>query len=200
MNSAQNQALINLIRLVQREKHRKKWNLHVTNDIINVIKIKFLQNKEWKLRFTIKSCKVIKFLFAVFFFSTCFCMQTVYDCLQTVCDGLQMKKVLSVRLENDLYTKVNKHDLNNAVLVSKSLNQYFRSKEPNKKIDADFSNNSDYISLLKESIDEKTNILVFYKKKLNILRLCQWLKFLFLNVLRWNYLTKNLNKSIELNT
>lgn len=103
-------------------------------------------------------------------------MQTVYDCLQTVCDGLQMKKVLSVRLENDLYTKVNKHDLNNAVLVSKSLNQYFRSKEPNKKIDADFSNNSDYISLLKESIDEKNQYISFLQKEVEHLTIMSMAK------------------------
>jgi len=80
-----------------------------------------------------------------------------------------MKKVLSVRIENDLYTKVCNHDLKNSELVSKSLNQYFRQKEPNQKISDFVENenvfNQDYVNLLNKTLDEKEKHIDFLQKE-----------------------------------
>lgn len=77
-----------------------------------------------------------------------------------------MKKVLSVRIENELYTRVNKNEMPNSVLVSKALNQFFRAKEPNTKL---FSENSDYVDFLKQSIDEKNQYISFLQKEVESL-------------------------------
>jgi nucleoid-associated protein YejK len=77
-----------------------------------------------------------------------------------------MKKVLSVRVENSLYTRVNKDDMPNSILVSKALTQFFRAKEPNTKL---FSEKSDYVDFLKQSIDEKNQYISFLQKEVESL-------------------------------
>ena len=73
-----------------------------------------------------------------------------------------MKKVLSVRVEKSLYTRVNKYEIGNSDLVSKALNQFFRSKEPSTKF---FDNNSDYVDLLKQTLNEKNQYIGFLQKE-----------------------------------
>ena len=84
-----------------------------------------------------------------------------------------MKKVLSVRVENRLYTNVNKHEMSNSDLVSKALNQFFRSKEPNTKL---FEDNSEYIDLLNQNIDEKNQYIGFLQKEVENLTIMSMAK------------------------
>jgi hypothetical protein len=77
-----------------------------------------------------------------------------------------MKKVLSVRIDDVLYTKVNNHDLTRAELISKALNQYFRSKEPNRKLFSKKGYNHDYVDLLKNTLDEKNDYISFLQKEI----------------------------------
>lgn len=68
-----------------------------------------------------------------------------------------MKKTLSVRIDPELHTKVYADVNNNAYIVEKSIKQYYRSKEPNKKINSDTHTNaynSELIELLKNQINE----------------------------------------------
>lgn len=58
----------------------------------------------------------------------------MYTLLYTPVGDGNTSKILSVRLENELYTKCIHHDLDKRTLVTKALQQYFRSKEPNKKL------------------------------------------------------------------
>ena len=87
-----------------------------------------------------------------------------------------MKKVLSVRIENNLYTRVNKNELPNSLLISKALNQYFRSKEPNKKIFYKNGYNVEYIDLLKKTIDDKDNHINFLQKEVENLTIMSMAK------------------------
>jgi len=84
-----------------------------------------------------------------------------------------MKKVLSVRIENELYTNVNNHELSNSVLVSKALTQYFRSKEPNAKL---FEFGDDYVNLLKQSIVDKDQQIGFLQKQVDNLTIMSMAK------------------------
>jgi len=90
--------------------------------------------------------------------------------------GLHMKKVLSVRIENKLYTLVNKNELPNSFLVSKALNQYFRAKERNQKLFSDNQYNFEYVDLLKQSIDEKNNYIGFLQKEIENLTIMSMAK------------------------
>ena len=87
-----------------------------------------------------------------------------------------MKKVLSVRLENELYTKVYDHDLKPSDLIPKALSQYFGSKEPNKKLDVSFSSDSDYVNLLKQTLDEKNTYIDFLQKEVDHLTIMSMAK------------------------
>ena len=84
-----------------------------------------------------------------------------------------MKKVLSVRIENELYTRVNKNEMPNSILVSKALNQFFRAKEPNTKL---FSENSDYVDFLKQTINEKNQYIGFLQKEVESLTIMSMAK------------------------
>ena len=84
-----------------------------------------------------------------------------------------MKKVLSVRVEKSLYTKVNKHEMSNSGLVSKALTRFFRSKEPNKKL---FNDVSEYVDLLKQTIDEKNQYIGFLQKEVENLTIMSMAK------------------------
>ena len=80
-----------------------------------------------------------------------------------------MKKVLSVRVENSLYTRVNKDDMPNSILVSKALTQFFRAKEPNEKIFSDNLFNYKYVDFLERSLDEKNQYIGFLQKEVESL-------------------------------
>jgi hypothetical protein len=67
-------------------------------------------------------------------------------------------KILSVRVEEPLYTKCIQHDLPRRELITKALNQYFRSKEPNKKIDNEPYTNV-YNKELVEHLQQEINFL-----------------------------------------
>jgi len=72
-----------------------------------------------------------------------------------------MKKVLSVRIENDLYTKVYKCKQKKSDIVSKALQYYFNSNGSNNII-----NDSEYISFLKQSLNEKNDYIGFLQKEI----------------------------------
>jgi len=84
-----------------------------------------------------------------------------------------MKKVLSVRVENRLYTNVNKHEMSNSNLVSKALDQFFRSKEPNMKL---IDDDSKYVGLLMKTIDEKDQYIGFLQKEVENLTIMSMAK------------------------
>ena len=84
-----------------------------------------------------------------------------------------MKKVLSVRVEKSLYTKVNKHESGNSTLITKALEQFFRSKEPNAKL---FTNDSDYVDFLKQTLDEKSQYIGFLQKEVENLTIMSMAK------------------------
>jgi len=100
-----------------------------------------------------------------------------------------MKKVLSVRVENDLYTRVYKYDMKTSDLVTKALNQYFRGKEPNKKL---FEENVDYIDLLKQNLEEKNNYIDFLQKEVEHLTVMSMAKTPLLARIRMKLLKEKL--------
>ena len=76
-------------------------------------------------------------------------------------DGMQTK-ILSVRIEEKLYTKCIRNDLTRRDLVTKALNQYFRGKEHNGKIDEDPYTNVHY----REMIDHLQQEVLFLQGEL----------------------------------
>jgi len=72
-----------------------------------------------------------------------------------------MSKVLSVRIDDRLYTRICKQDLGKKDLVVKAVSQYLRSKEPNCKIDSElYTNvNNPYTNELIDSIKDQVDIL-----------------------------------------
>lgn len=66
------------------------------------------------------------------------------------------KKTLSVRLPEDLHTKVHTDVNSNAYVVEKALHQFYRSKEPNSKLYTDAHTNvydADMMQSLYNQID-----------------------------------------------
>ena len=89
-------------------------------------------------------------------------------------------KVLSVRLENELYTKCIHYELEPRELITKALHQYFRSKEPNKKLvnelytsvnttPVDSVYTKEYVDLLKTTIDDLRKDKTFLESQNNAL-------------------------------
>lgn len=46
-----------------------------------------------------------------------------------------MNKMISVRIPEKMYNKINTHELKNSDIIRKALTQYFRRKEPNSNLD-----------------------------------------------------------------
>lgn len=82
-----------------------------------------------------------------------------------------MKKVISVRIENDLYTKVNKCKQKKSELVSKALEYYFNSNDTNNNI-----NSSNYVESLKQSLLEKNSYIGFLQKEVENLTIMNMAK------------------------
>jgi D-hexose-6-phosphate mutarotase len=91
-----------------------------------------------------------------------------------------MSKILSVRIEEDLYTKCIHHDLDKRTLVTKALQQYFRSKEPNKKLingvytpvndnPVDSVYTQEYVDLLQTTIQDLRKDKAFLESQNNAL-------------------------------
>jgi len=85
-----------------------------------------------------------------------------------------MGNTISVRFCSDLYNKVIQHDLSNSVLIRKAVLQYFRSLEPNHKIDGGLnpdsnttSYNVDLVSLLQDQIQDLKNDKVFLQDRMD---------------------------------
>lgn len=104
-----------------------------------------------------------------------------------------MKKVLSVRVENKLYTRVNKNELPNSFLVSKALNQYFRAKEPNQKIFTDNPYDKNYIDLLVKTIEDKENHISFLQKEVENLTIMSMAKVPLLARIKMKLLNEKTN-------
>jgi len=79
-----------------------------------------------------------------------------------------MSRVLSVRIDNSLYTRICKHDLGKKDLVVKAVSQYLRSKEPNSKIDPELYTNVNNL-YTRELIDQLKSENVFLRSQVNAL-------------------------------
>jgi len=103
-----------------------------------------------------------------------------------------MKKVLSVRLKKELYTKVYNHEMKNSDLVSKALSQYFRDLEPNQTLDSvmDLNNDSNYMDLLKQNLNEKNDYIQFLQKEVESLTILSMAKVPLLERIKMKLLSE----------
>jgi len=83
---------------------------------------------------------------------------------------MEINKILSIRIDEKLYTKCIQNKLDNKTIVTKALNQYFRSKEPNKKLDQEqytepYTNvyNQDLLTIMQQQY--QNHILDLQKQK-----------------------------------
>jgi len=86
------------------------------------------------------------------------------------------KKTLSVRLPDDLHTKVYADANSNAYVVEKALRQFYREKEPNKRLFTDCNTNV-YDHDLVGSLNDQIEFLkgqVTYLQKQNSDLSCGW--------------------------
>jgi len=86
------------------------------------------------------------------------------------------KKTVSVRLPYTLYDKLSNDRNTNTYVVTKALQQYYRSKEPNQKVFTDCNTNvydRDLIDSLKDQIDFLKGQVTFLQKQNSDLS-CGW--------------------------
>lgn len=105
---------------------------------------------------------------------------------------MHMKKVLSVRLKKELYTKVYDHEMKNSDLVSKALGQYFRQFEPNQTLDPimDLNDGSAYVDLLKQTLNDKEDYIQFLQKEVESLTIMSMAKVPLLERIKMKLLSE----------
>ena len=68
-------------------------------------------------------------------------------------DGLPMNKVISTRINDKLFIKLNNHEMKNEDIVTKALHQFFENKEQNNEIITTLKENVQTLEKHKESLE-----------------------------------------------